>query len=113
MTQMTAYTAPGIKRHKKKETMELFIKDASEFLEVTVEHLKSKDRKHSIVRARHMIMSMLRTKNYSFKEISEYLGGRDHTTALHAIKSVKNQCETDESYMYQYKALCSYINRGF
>ena len=32
---------------------------------------------------------------YSLEEIGGYFGGRDHTTVLHAVRTVESDCNSD------------------
>lgn len=66
---------------------------------VTRRDIASKSRKQPIVAARHMAMYLL--KKYlglRYIEIGEALGGRDHSTVLHALRQAENRLTTDEAW---------------
>jgi len=68
----------------------------SEFYAVPVKDMESHCRKHDMVLARQMAIYML--KHYtrmSLLKISSLFGNRDHTTAIHSIKTINNLCDTD------------------
>jgi chromosomal replication initiator protein len=46
-----------------------------------------------------------RHTHYSLEEIGGHFGGRDHTTVMHAVRTVSNRCETDESFGQMIKGL--------
>ena len=58
---------------------------------VRLPDLQSKKRTKSITLPRQLSMYLARTlTNHSLEEIGRYFGGRDHTTVLHAIRSIEN-----------------------
>lgn len=59
--------------------------------------LKAQTRKRDIVIARQVAIYFLREKtNLSLKQIGLLFGGRDHTTAIHSIKTVNDLLATDQ-----------------
>lgn len=54
----------------------------------SVAQLKSRDRKASVCRARHMVMYQLRQQGFSLPEIGALLD-KDHTSVLHAIRKIE------------------------
>jgi chromosomal replication initiation ATPase DnaA len=36
--------------------------------------------------------------DYSLKSIGQMVSGRDHTTVIHSINTVKDRCDTEEGY---------------
>lgn len=69
------------------------------YYDLLVEDLCSKGRKKEIVLARQMAMYFCHqyTKE-ALKNIGEAFGGRDHTTVIHANKSIGQKAETDASF---------------
>ena len=60
------------------------------------EQLHSNSRKREIVQARQLAMYLSREMtNSSLSTIGSQIGGKDHATVLHAIKTVKDLMETD------------------
>lgn len=67
----------------------------TEFYTVTKEDLLKKGRKKEIVHPRQVMMYLLREElSLPFSAIGELLGGRDHTTALHAFEKIDANKET-------------------
>lgn len=52
---------------------------------------------------------LAKTMKYSLKEIGESIGGRDHTTVIHALNNFKNWLETDSQFQLKYTMIISYI----
>jgi chromosomal replication initiator protein len=64
---------------------------------LTVEKLLGRDRSRNVALPRQIAMYLLREEaNYSFPQIGEALGGRDHTTVMYAIEKITDQIERDD-----------------
>lgn len=66
---------------------------------IPVEKLQSKTRLRDVVVARQL--SMYLAKNYtndSLKAIGASFGGRDHSTVLHSLKTVRDMMDTDQAF---------------
>jgi chromosomal replication initiator protein len=62
------------------------------FYNVRLADLQSKKRHKSIALPRQVCMYLARQRTrYSLEEIGGYFGGRDHTTVMHAIKTITEQ----------------------
>lgn len=73
------------------------IETVSAFYEITDKDLINKGRKKEIVRPRQVAMYLMRSElGASYPGIGEWLGGRDHTTALHAFEKINREIEEDE-----------------
>lgn len=82
---------------KKGITHKHIFKTVSEFYDVSQDELIIKGRKKTIIRPRQVAIYLLRSElNYSYPGIGEKLGGRDHTTAMHAFEKIKKELETNE-----------------
>jgi len=63
----------------------------SEFYNIEERMLYEKTRKKEVVKPRQVIMYLLREDfNTSYPYIGQKLGGRDHTTVIHAYEKIKN-----------------------
>ena len=61
--------------------------------------LQSKKRTRSIALPRQVCMYLARTMTrHSLEEIGGYFGGRDHTTVLHAKRTIQSRCERDAQF---------------
>lgn len=82
---------------KKGITYKNIIKVVSDFFDITPEDLTIKGRKKEVVRPRQIVMYLMRSElNYSYPGIGEKIGGRDHTTAIHAFEKIRKELEMDE-----------------
>lgn len=75
----------------------LIIKTVAEYFDISIEDVIGECRKKELVVPRQIIMYLLREElDYSFPNIGQELGGRDHTTAMHAYGKIKNQIIDNE-----------------
>ncbi|WP_191601717.1 chromosomal replication initiator protein DnaA [Marinomonas algicola] len=78
----------------------------AEYYKIKVSDLLSKRRNRSIARPRQVAMSLAKElTSHSLPEIGDAFGGRDHTTALHAIRKIKELQDTDSDIREDYKQL--------
>lgn len=85
-----------IEDNKKDIKVEDVFRIISEFYTVSKEDLIKKGRKKEISHPRQVLMYLLRQElTLSFSAIGELLGGRDHTTTLHAFEKIHAQKETN------------------
>ena len=82
--QRSAITVPQIQRI------------TCEVLNIAEDLIRARTRKREIVQARQIAMyfSKQLTK-HSLKAIGQHFGGRDHSTVIHAVRSVEDQIDTD------------------
>ncbi len=69
-----------------------------EYFGIDQHRLHEKTKKREIVQVRQLAMYLCRELDYTHKAIGLQFGGRDHSTVVHAIKSVNNLIETDNNY---------------
>lgn len=77
----------------------------SQIIDVIVQHfnvrlsdLQGKRRSRSIAFPRQVCMYLARDlTQHSLEEIGGHFGGRDHTTVMHAYRTIDKLCDTDES----------------
>lgn len=68
----------------------------AEYYKIKVADLLSKRRNRSVARPRQVAMTLCKElTNHSLPEIGDAFGGRDHTTVLHACRTIKKMRETD------------------
>lgn len=73
-----------------------------DFYGVKLSDLQSKRRHRSITVPRQICMYLARERTtYSLEEIGGYFGGRDHTTVMHAIRTVGDRLESDRDFADQ------------
>jgi chromosomal replication initiator protein len=72
------------------------LRTVAEYYKIKVSDLLSKRRNRSVARPRQMAMTLCKElTNHSLPEIGDAFGGRDHTTVLHACRTIKKMRETD------------------
>jgi len=82
---------------KKGITHKHILKAVSEFYDINLDDLVAKNRKQDIVRPRQIAMYLMRSElQFSYPGIGEKLGGRDHTTAIHAFDKITKALLSDE-----------------
>jgi chromosomal replication initiator protein len=71
-------------------------KTVADYYQLRLSDLLSKKRSRSVARPRQMAMSLAKElTEHSLPEIGDAFGGRDHTTVLHACRTVRDLRETD------------------
>ena len=82
--------------HDRLITMENIQKSVAEYYKLRVADMLSRRRTRTIARPRQMAMALSKElTEHSLPEIGEAFGGRDHTTVLHACRTIERLCETD------------------
>src|SRR3989338_7268030 len=82
----------------KKASSQVVLKNIADFYNISPSDLIKRSRKKEIVRPRQMAMFLLREETkLSFPEIGQKLGGRDHSTVIHACEKIKREENNDES----------------
>lgn len=85
----------------------------SNFYHITEKNLYEKTRKKEVVKPRQVMMYLLREDfNTSYPYIGQKLGGRDHTTVIHAYEKVKKEVQTNESLKREIEQLRNLIYQG-
>ncbi len=83
---------------KKSTNLKNIIKAVAEFYDVSEKDLLERSRKKEIVKPRQVIMYLLREElKSSFPFIGLKIGGRDHTTAIHACEKIRKEIELDSN----------------
>jgi chromosomal replication initiator protein len=73
------------------------LKNVSEFYDVSVNDLIKKNRQKEFVKPRQIAMYLMRNEiKSSFPSIGTWLGGRDHTTAMHAFDKISKEIELNK-----------------
>jgi|TARA_B110000438_G_scaffold19408_1_gene17900 chromosomal replication initiator protein len=91
-------------------TIEDIVKKVSEVSKVSEKEIVGKSRKMEIAQARQLSMYLCRDIiGTSLSNIGVYFGGRDHTTVMHAVKTINKKTELDE----QLKTMISGLRQEF
>ena len=76
----------------RKPTPQLVLKSVADFYHIPTTDLVKRSRRKEVVRPRQIAMFLLREEvKYSFPEIGAKLGGRDHSTVIHACTKIKDE----------------------
>ena len=82
------------------------LRTVAEYYKIKVSDLLSKRRNRSVARPRQVAMTLCKElTNHSLPEIGDAFGGRDHTTVLHACRTIKKMRETDADIAEDYSNL--------
>lgn len=82
----------------RKTTHQLILKSVSDFYGIPINDLMKRSRKKEVVKPRQVAMFLLREETKSsFPEIGSKLGGRDHSTVIHAYEKIKKEEEGNEA----------------
>jgi chromosomal replication initiator protein len=93
-------------RSKKVVTVSQIIKVVSEFYDLGESGLFERSRRREIVKPRQIAMYLLREDYHgSYPFIGQKLGGRDHTTALHAYEKISGELKQDLQLVEQVKLI--------
>ncbi len=91
---------------KKSVSAEEVVRVVAEFYSVDKNTIYDKTRRKEIVRARQLIMYILREEfNISYPLIGQKLGGKDHTTVIHSYEKIKNDLKTDMQLVQELEQL--------
>lgn len=81
----------------RKTSPQTVLKSAAEFYNISLADLVKRSRKKEVVKPRQVAMFLLREETkLSFPEIGQKLGGRDHSTVIHACEKIKSESSVDE-----------------
>jgi len=84
----------------------------AEYFKIKMVDMTSKRRNRSVARPRQMAMCLSKElTNHSLPEIGSLYGGRDHTTVLHACRTIndlrQSSSDIDEDYQNLLRSLSS------
>ncbi len=91
---------------KKGITHKNIIDAVSGFYDINPNDLIAKNRKKEVAKPRQIAMFLMRSElQYSYPGIGEKLGGRDHTTAIHAFEKISKELEYNEKLIEELSSL--------
>lgn len=81
----------------RKTSPQSILKSVAEFYNISFNDLVKRSRKKEVVKPRQVAMFLLREETkLSFPEIGQKLGGRDHSTVIHACEKIRSESSVDE-----------------
>lgn len=101
-------------KNNAKQQRSISIKDMmriiADFYNIDEKHLYEKTRRREVVKPRQIAMYILREDmNSSYPYIGQKLGGRDHTTVIHACEKIKNDIKNNENLVREIEQIKSMI----
>jgi len=82
----------------RKTSPQTILKAVADFYSISANDLVKRSRKKEVVRPRQIAMFLLREETkLSFPEIGQKLGGRDHSTVIHACEKIRGEASTEDS----------------
>ncbi|MBI2065301.1 MAG: chromosomal replication initiator protein DnaA [Candidatus Yanofskybacteria bacterium] len=82
----------------RKTSPQTVLKSVADFYSISTVDLVKRSRKKEVVRPRQVAMFLLREETkLSFPEIGQKLGGRDHSTVIHACEKIRKEETNDEA----------------
>ena len=89
-------------RPKKNVAIKDVVKTIADFFNLEEDSIYDKTRRKEIVKARQLVMYILREDfNVSYPLIGQKLGGKDHTTVIHSCLKIKKDLKTDPSLIQE------------
>ena len=89
-------------RPKKNMAIKDVVKIVSEYYKLEESSVYEKTRKKEIVKARQVVMYLLREDfNVSYPLIGQKLGGKDHTTVMHSCLKIKTDLKNDPQLLQE------------
>lgn len=106
--------SPGGAHLMRREPRAKEIQEAvARYFELSRVQLLAEDRRREIARPRQIAIFLTRElTNYSLHRIATLFGGRDHTTILHAIRTIAGLIETHPGTGYSIRAIRAQIASG-
>jgi chromosomal replication initiator protein len=96
----------------RKVSIEDIQRKAAEFYKLDLRDFVSKQRSRRVARPRQIAMYLSRKlTERSLPEIGRRFGGRDHTTVLHACKTVEALCQVDPVFKQEVEFLKDVLNK--
>ncbi|MFA6045390.1 MAG: chromosomal replication initiator protein DnaA [Phycisphaerales bacterium] len=94
-------------------TIQSIIDAVTEFYTIRLADLQSKHRQRSIALPRQVCMYLARRcTRHSLEEIGGFFGGRDHTTVMHAIRTVEEKRSKETDFELVVKSLEEKVRAG-
>ena len=98
--------------HDRMVTIESIQRTVAEYFSIRLSDMTQRSRRRSIARPRQMAMALSKElTTHSLPEIGDAFGGRDHTTVLHACRTIQKLKDVDRAIRDDYEALLRTLSR--
>ncbi len=92
--------------HKRPVDFAVIVSSVTKYYSYSLQELQSKSRSKDISHARHIIMFLMKKfTDKSLRDIGLFLGGRDHSTVMHAYNKIENAIEQDAHFAQKVRAI--------
>lgn len=89
------------------------IEAVSKFYDVNIKDIIGKGRRKELIKPRQITMFLMRKElNTSYPTIGQELGGRDHTTAMHACNKISKEVEENERIKQELESIKQFLYSG-
>jgi chromosomal replication initiator protein len=119
-TKPTLETTKGVlnnilaSAHSKSITSKAIVEAVGKFFDISIKDMIGKCRKQELVRPRQITMYLMRIiSNTSYPTIGQELGGRDHTTAMHAFNKISNDIKENEKIKQDVESIKQIIQNNY
>lgn len=94
-----------LKQNKKStKNFDTLVEIVAEYYQIAIADLKSDSRKKEITTARQLLMYIAKQHfNWTLEKIGDYFWGKDHATAIYAIKNVTKKLQLDTQVQHDYR----------
>lgn len=94
-----------LKQNKKStKNFDTLVEIVAEYYNIAIAELKSDSRKKEITTARQLLMYIAKQHfNWTLEKIGDYFGGKDHATAIYAIKNITKKLKLDAQIQHDYR----------
>lgn len=94
-----------LKQNKKStKNFDTLVEIIAEYYNIAIADLKSDSRKKEITTARQLLMYIAKQHfNWTLEKIGDYFGGKDHATAIYAIKNITKKLKLDAQIQHDYR----------
>jgi chromosomal replication initiator protein len=88
-----------IKEKKKEITVDMIIKEVSNYYSIKISDIKSEKRMRSVMIPRQVAIYLSRKlTDHSLVSIGEKFGGKDHATIIHSIKKIEDEIKVKKEF---------------
>lgn len=102
-----------IQQNKKStKNFSTLVEMVGEYYSISIAELKSDSRKKEISTARQILMLLAKKYfNRTLEKIGDYFGGKNHATAIYAIKNIEKKIKTDPEIQHDYRVFTDWIEQ--
>ncbi len=92
--------------HKRPVDFAAIVSSVTKYYSYSLQELQSKSRNKDISHARHVTMFLMKKfTDKSLRDIGLFLGGRDHSTVMHAYNKIEDAIEHDDHFAQKVRAI--------